>query len=91
MKGLFDTGIVLITPWVKELYNKYDFFEPYNYIERHIQWDWGEVDIQDAKQNDIAVSTFQRILSVYSIWYDKFWVITEADRGVTTVLLPSEY
>lgn len=63
-------------------------------LERHKAGDWGDVDAHDAAINDLALQpgTEGRLLSVY---HDangtKFWIITEADRSVTTVLLPEDY
>jgi hypothetical protein len=67
---------------------------------RHSQGDWGCVDKEDAATNDEAVTDGFRILSAYPIDPSKpskgfggttLWIITEADRSVTTLLLPSEY
>lgn len=63
--------------------------------ERYIQCDWGDIDPEDAKQNDDAVTSGRdRILAAYRHpshpdW--KIWMITEWDRSVTTILFPSEY
>ena len=58
-------------------------------LRRHVQGDWGEVDEDDWRENDLCVEDGYRILSAYtSKAGEKFWVITEADRSVTTVLLP---
>lgn len=61
-------------------------------ILRHSRGDWGLVDAEDAAENELALKEGLRLFSVYED--DKktrFWIITEADRSVTTVLLPSEY
>ncbi len=61
-------------------------------LTRHVGGDWGEVDPIDAEANDDAVENGGRILSAYRTARGvKFWIITEADRSVTTFLLPSEY
>jgi hypothetical protein len=60
-------------------------------IQRHVAGDWGEVPPEDAKENEFALGNTLRILSVYTVNDTKVWIITEADRSVTTVLLPSEY
>ena len=58
----------------------------------HSQRDWGEVSEEDKAANDRAVENEERILSAYDAENGtRFWVITEADRDVTTVLLPEEY
>ena len=66
------------------------------FLARHEQGDWGELDDFDKRQNETAIKQDLRILSAYtaSIANDetvKIWIITEADRSVTTVLLASEY
>ena len=59
---------------------------------RHVFGDWGDVCAEDKAQNDRALVEGTRILSVYHAANGtKFWVITEADRSVTTVLLPEDY
>lgn len=59
---------------------------------RHSRGDWGEVDEHDRQANEDALKDNARLLSVYrSADGTKFWVITEADRSVTTVLLPEDY
>ncbi len=61
-------------------------------IARHQCGDWGDVPAEDAKENDLSVAEGFRILSSYRTTSGtKFWVITEADRSATTVLLPEEY
>lgn len=59
---------------------------------RHCSGDWGEVDVDDKAANDSAVSDGTRILSAYTTGSGvRFWIITEADRSATTILLPEEY
>ncbi|WP_227869699.1 plasmid related protein [Undibacterium parvum] len=65
-------------------------FEQY-LIRRHLQSDWGDVPPGDAIANDFAVENGLRILSAYVAANRRFWVITEADRSVTTFLFPEEY
>ena len=60
-------------------------------LARHQSGDWGDVDATDAFANDLSVAEGQRILSAYHLLDQKIWIITEADRSATTVLLPSEY
>ena len=61
-------------------------------IQRHQSGEWGEVDDHDRQANDCAVAHGGRLVSVYySVARVKFWLITEADRSVTTVLLPEDY
>ncbi|MBN9519236.1 hypothetical protein J0H58_12060 [bacterium] len=61
-------------------------------LRRHASGDWGNVDAEDRAANDDALHDGTRLLSVYqSASGTTFWVITEADRSVTTVLLPDDY
>ncbi len=61
-------------------------------IIRHASGDWGDLCESDAKQNDIALESGGRIFSSYVIpEAGKLWIITEADRSVTTALLPEDY
>nr|WP_043418423.1 hypothetical protein [Cupriavidus basilensis] len=62
------------------------------YVQRHHTGDWGDVGEDDRNANAVGVREGYRIFSVYSLQDGKkLWVITEADRSVTTLLLPSEY
>ncbi len=61
-------------------------------LRRHAAGDWGDVDDDDRAANDDAVRTGGRLLSAYRAANGTtFWVVTEADRSVTTVLLPEDY
>jgi hypothetical protein len=61
-------------------------------IHRHQAGDWGTLDSEDKNANDRALSCGGRMLSAYfASDGTKFWIITEADRSVTTVLLPEDY
>lgn len=61
-------------------------------IQRHQAGDWGDVDAHDRDANNRALTEGTRLLSVYHTSSGlKFWIITEADRSVTTVLLPEDY
>ncbi len=61
-------------------------------LNRHIVGDWGEVDEDDRQANDESLLTGLRLLSVYSTRSSEaFWIITEADRSSTYILLPSDY
>ena len=65
---------------------------PQELIQRHQQGDWGEVCRQDASENDRGVLNGLRILSAYRTRNnDRIWIITEADRSSTCILLPEEY
>ena len=62
-------------------------------LKRHINGDWGDLDAEDKRENDLAVSRPLRILSSYRLTRTRarIWVITEADRSSTTLILPEEY
>ena len=60
-------------------------------LTRHVAGDWGEVCEEDRKENELSLKEGFRLLSVYGTGETKFWIITEADRSVTTVLLPEDY
>jgi hypothetical protein len=64
-----------------------DFF-----LERHVTGDWGDLCAEDRRLNDEALKDESRIVSAYrTLKGKKLWVITEADRSLTTILLPDEY
>lgn len=66
--------------------------DPFVFLSRHASGDWGEVDDEDQERNDLAVKHGLRILSAYRTRRgERLWVITEADRSATTILLPEEY
>jgi hypothetical protein len=61
-------------------------------IQRHQDGDWGELEPEDKAANEMALIEGTRLLSAYrSANGRKFWIITEADRSVSTVLLPEDY
>ena len=62
------------------------------FLRRHISGDWGELSEDDVKENEMSVHEGFRLLSSYrTVKGQKIWIITEADRSSTTILLPSEY
>ncbi|MHC5536785.1 DUF7417 domain-containing protein [Singulisphaera rosea] len=60
-------------------------------LTRHMTGDWGKVCPEDARQNELALREGFRLFSVYGEGERRFWIITEADRSLTTVLLPLDY
>ncbi len=60
-------------------------------IVRHARGDWGDLSRADAAENDLALRDGSRLLSAYGRGDRRFWIITEADRSITTVLLPDDY
>lgn len=61
-------------------------------IRRHQSGDWGELDEHDRQENEASLIGGARLMSAYRAANGTtFWLITEADRSVTTVLLPEDY
>jgi hypothetical protein len=60
-------------------------------LARHASGDWGELCPEDAIANDTALQQGGRLFFAYGQGGSRFWIITEADRSVTTVLLPEDY
>ena len=64
---------------------------PMEFLARHAAGDWGEVDDEGRQSNDDAIAEGTRLLSAYRLDTGvKIWIITEADRSATTILLPEE-
>jgi hypothetical protein len=88
---LFHLGQLVATPGALDLINRLEL-SPFDFISRHCQGDWGDLDADDIKANQCALRQGMRLLSSYRInAQDKLWIITEADRSVTTLLLPEDY
>lgn len=88
---LFPLGQVFLTIGAKEALEESNQI-PNEFLVRHKSGDWGTVGKEDWKENDFSVKEGFRILSAYRTSGDvRLWVITEADRSSTTILLPSEY
>ena len=95
----FSMGQVVVTSSIQSLMLSDLSFHTFIYtsLMRHEQGDWGEVTKEDHESNEMALVTGCRLFSVYecssahSVHGDCVWVITEADRSVTTVLWPGEY
>ena len=65
---------------------------PTSFLQRHVVGDWGELDEDDRQENERSVSAGCRLLSAYITSTGvRIWVITEADRSSTCILLPEEY
>jgi hypothetical protein len=89
-RPLFQLGQIVATPGALKVLNDFDV-DPTSLIRRHNGGDWGDVDEFDAHQNQFAIRTKLRILSSYPITDTvTVWIITEADRSATTILLPEE-
>ena len=65
--------------------------DPLYYLARHHSGDWGELDAHDRRENELSLKRGWRLASSYPVGDEKVWIITEADRSYTTILLPSEY
>ena len=89
-KPLFSLGKTLATPAARDELSELNY-SPLDLLRRHMSGDWGDLDTDDLDANEDALSTGSRLFSAYIIQGTKFWVITEADRSSTTILLPSEY
>ena len=87
----FALGETLITPGAQEaLENSGE--TAIHFLRRHMSCDWGEISEDDAQENELALREGFRLLSAYRTSKgQKIWIITEADRSATTILLPSEY
>jgi hypothetical protein len=90
--ALFPLGQIVATPGALAALAKAGQ-TPLDFLSRHIKGDWGELDTHDRKENELGLKRGFRLLSSYrtSSGDTKVWVITEADRSVTTVLFPEEY
>jgi len=86
----FQAGHVVATPGALRAFEGGPTL-PSDLIERHRSGDWGECCAEDAAENERALDMGTRLMSVYQVHGRTLWVITEADRSVTTILLPTEY
>jgi hypothetical protein len=84
----FEAGTVVATIGALQVADNHAILE---LLRRHLAGDWGDVDKDDAKANEDALTHGERILSSYTIKGERLWILTEADRSATTVLTPGEY
>ena len=92
--GKFQTGRIVLTSGVYEWSVVNSDFARFvqTCLKRHIRGDWGNLSAEDRELNDKALKDGSRLLSAYEHWrLPKIWIITEADRSVTTVLFPEDY
>lgn len=87
---LFELGDIYATPAALLTLVQLDI-DPADLLNRHQTGDWGDLDLEDREANDMSVNDGTRILSAYKVTTGKVWIITEADRAMTTILLPEEY
>lgn len=87
----FSLGQVVATPGaLREL--EISGESPLSFLRRHVSGDWGDLDEEDRRENELSIREGFRLLSSYRLKTgEKLWIITEADRSVTTLLLPEEY
>jgi hypothetical protein len=87
----FPLGQVVATPGALRALEKAEQL-PAEFLDRHVNGDWGDVPEADKQENELSVEQGFRILSVYTTSAgDQIWILTEADRSATTIMLPSEY
>jgi hypothetical protein len=90
-KSLFSLGRTGATPGALEELEKAKT-TPDDLFARHVRGDWGDLSKEDKAENELSLKEGFRIFSAYKLSTGvKVWVITEADRSATTILLPSEY
>jgi hypothetical protein len=90
-RPLFALGKIVLTPGaLRALAMSGD--DPVMYLARHRCGDWGELDDEDWKTNNTELTHAGRLLSAYKLSNnERIWIITEATRERTTLLLPDEY
>src|SRR5206468_7352619 len=87
--GLFPLGGIFATPGALEQIPPEDRIKA---LARHSRGDWGDTGPEDWAENELSLKEGFRLFSVYHTESKlKFWIITEADRSLTTILLPEEY
>jgi hypothetical protein len=87
--AVFRLGHIVATPNALRSIPNEDILKA---IQRHQAGDWGNLDSEDRNANDRALASGGRLFSAYNApGGTKFWIITEADRSATTVLLPEDY
>ena len=90
----FPLGQIVWTRGVNDLVAENEAFAKFVWssLLRHANCDWGCVPPEDAEENNLSLKEGFRLLSAYEMeGLPKIWIISEADRSVTTVLFPDEY
>lgn len=85
----FKMGTLVATPGVRALIDKGLDWQVY--LARHVCGDWGDLVEADKKENEFSLENGYRLFSAYETPQGRIYIITEADRSVTTILLPDEY
>ena len=97
---LFETGPIIMTPGIRELISEgpYELDIVQRCLERHTEGDWGQLCDDDRQLNQDSLKeekekgfTYRNLFSSYDTELGRFYIITECDRSVTTILTPSEY
>jgi hypothetical protein len=88
MTSKFSPGRMVITRAAQEEIPELTVHQA---LRRHLQGDWGDLSEEDKQSNEEALKDGGRLFSSYVVNELKFWIITEADRSATTVMLPSDY
>ncbi len=89
--GRFELGQMVMTPGAGEAMQAAGHIPP-EFLIRHKHGDWGGLPEEDVRENEWSLQHGARLFSAYSTRREeKLWVITEADRSATTLLLPEEY
>jgi len=90
-RPLFNLGQTVATPGALKAFQEANM-TGLELLARHVTGDWGDLAEEDKEENELALVERLRILSAYNLpTGEKVWVITEADRSATTLLLPEEY
>jgi hypothetical protein len=89
MIQLFNPGNIAAAPGALSLVER--GVNLFDYLMRHLAGDWGDLCSEDQQENDFSLKHGFRLLSAYDTPAGRLWIITEADRSVTTFLLPEEY
>ena len=89
---LFKLGQVVATPGALRAIEENNV-DTWSLIQRHVNGDWGSIPEEDRQENLLSVENDSRVMSSYPLNErgDKLWIITEADRSSTCLLLPEEY
>ena len=87
---LFALGNIVATPGALALLDRAKS-SGLEYVLRHVTGDFGVMCDEDRNANWEAIRQGLRIMSAYDVAGGRLWIITEADRSVTTLLLPEEY
>ena len=90
----FNLGSLVMTRGVNDQIAENEAFAKFvmSSLTRHRRGDWGNLTDEDKKENEFSLKQGFRLLSAYEAeGLPKIWIVTEADRSVTTVLFPDEY